>query len=502
MPAQAHSQSEVMAQKVLDNLYKYYGNRIISKPGIIFSNDKSTAAAYHKFDKEFKNRSNKIEIGQKCFSVCRKYGKDSSVALAWIMGHELSHAFQIDLKASKTNFLAYSNSDNTSELHEEMADVTGAFMAYLAGYNCVEIIEPLIDDIYKEFELNEKLSGYPSLDERKRTAAKVKKMIIELIETFEAGNMLLSMEEYELSNKCYEYVAKWYKGSEIYNNLGVNYSKLALNFTAKNSDQYIYPFELNWNTRMKKPIISRGELLSKEDIQLKNEYLRKADKNFVEANKINPELFSVKVNLFSLFVLRQQYHEALDFYKNNELNKKSILLYAEGGSKDQLRLAYALASKEVGEEDQSKRIWSEIANSGDNIYAQQASHNLKVINHRKIEMTNEDCYSFNEIDRIIDGVKLSKWNGNSDCMEMEEDHFMLCHKKLSKSTVFSMTTPYRRLTFQSVKGSWKISAKDFQKVKSTLLINGGSVYHCRSQKYVLRFDEKNRNIVEYIKYLN
>ncbi|MBK9016294.1 MAG: hypothetical protein IPM82_20715 [Saprospiraceae bacterium] len=199
----------------------------------------------------------------------------------------MAHAYQTDLKASSTSFLAYDRHTDGDIVFEESADVQGVFMAYLAGYRTTQILPELIKCIYQEFDLPARLTGYPSLLERQNTVKKVQSMSTELIRVYEAGNYLFSMSKYDLAISCFEHVENWYKGREVYNNLGLGYAYLAMNFTANNADPYLFPLEISWDTRMKKPLAPRGG----KDLEPEERRLRgvpsKGGKHFVTASKMD-----------------------------------------------------------------------------------------------------------------------------------------------------------------------------------------------------------------------
>lgn len=495
IPAFNIAQDGSFAQKILDKLYKQYGNKIIIKPSVSIIQDEKIAA-------QFRRDERHIEISERLIKVCRKYGKDSSAALAFVLGHELAHAYQLDLKAKKTSFLAYSSAENSSHEHEEMADISGGFMAYLAEYKTLDILEHLIEDIYKEFELEDNMYGYPSLDERKKTAIKVKKMIKELIQVYEAGNYFTAIGKYELAIACFEYINKWYKGKEIYNNLGVNYAYRALNFSRRNADEYIYPMEINWNTRLKKSIGVRGtNVLTPSELSLRRDYLMMSERNLIESSIIDPENFTTEVNLMILYIIKGQPREAIKYYETNELSKKKIILDVDGKSDEQSRMALALAFLGIEENDKSRRIWTDIANTSKSIFAEQARHNLSVMDRVKPKLNkNEPCVRFTDVDRIVDEVRLSKWQSTEKSIVLDaEEGIELSVQKLPSSTVYSVKTPSSRFNMQRINGSWKAKASDVKKVRSSLLITGGTVYHCEAESYAVVIGDKNE-VKEYVKY--
>ena len=175
------------AQAVLDDLYDANGNTIIKKPTLRITVDDKNAALYLR-------RSNVIELSEKAYRSCQAMGKDSLSALAYIVGHELAHAFQDTSRVPTTNFLAYHHHHGEGIFFEELADIQGVFIAYLAGYNTLEIMPTLIEKIYDEFDLSSDIKGYPTLQERQNTTIKVQELTQELIHLYEMGNYLLVLE--------------------------------------------------------------------------------------------------------------------------------------------------------------------------------------------------------------------------------------------------------------------------------------------------------------------
>ena len=408
----------------------------------------------------------------------------------------------MDLAARETSFLAYDKAVNSSELHEEAADVSGAFMADQAGYKTLDILEPLIVRIYDTFNLDEKLSGYPSLEERKRTSLKVLKIFKELKQIYEMGNYLSAMGQHEIAIDCYKFVAKWYRGREVFNNIGVNYALLALNFKSNCSDQYIYPLEISWSSRLKKPNFSRGDDLTENEILLRQEYLKHSEENLVTASRMDPNFLSAEVNILCVIVMNDKTNEAMEFYRKNELAKRNLLLDPEAKSKDQLRLALALSYVQEGEPDKAKRIWKDILNSKNVNYVDQAKFNLETMEGIKHKSVGSDsCYKFSESGKMIDGIKIHRIVNNDHWLKLNiESDTELCIKELPNSVVYTFKTNYNYLNFQRVKGDWNVGKKAFRNAKAKLLTSNGAIFHCEEDKYALLIDNKKSKIVEYLKY--
>ena len=480
-------------EQILDKLYRTNGNSLIIKPGIVRTTDPKNTARYLR-------SHNVIEVSEKLIQICSKLN-DPSAAMAFVLSHELSHAFQLDLKAKETSFLAYDHAPNSSEFHEEAADVSGAFLAYLSGYKSLNLIDPLIEKIYNEYDLSDNLSGYPSLEERKRTSIKVKAMIEELIQVYELGNHLSIIGQYEYALACYEHISKWYKGREILNNIGVNYAYQALNFTHKNLISYIYPLELSWTTRMKKPTLARGDELSTAELILKQELLNKSEKYLAEASKLDMNYLGAEINILCVLSLKGKGLEAMDYYRKIDLQKRIGLSNSPKINGEQLRLALALIYVQNGEKEKAIRIWKDLQNSPIDIIAVQAKYNMEVCNGISPSKEDIQCIKLPALNHTIDKIRLYRLN--EEDMDSwipigEENKLELSIKQLAGSTIYYLKNGKRKLRLQKVACSSpvKIKSKDLRYV---MLTNIGLLYHCDENRYSMLLNKEGRAI-EYVRY--
>ncbi len=83
-----------VAQSVLDRLYAANGNYTFKKPKIVLSTENKKVAAFSPW-------KNTITLDQKMYDICRGFGRDSLAALAYIIGHELVHAYQTQIKGQQ-----------------------------------------------------------------------------------------------------------------------------------------------------------------------------------------------------------------------------------------------------------------------------------------------------------------------------------------------------------------------------------------------------------------
>ncbi|HMX88839.1 MAG TPA: hypothetical protein PKD30_10065 [Saprospiraceae bacterium] len=480
------------AQEILGKLYKANGNMIIPRPIVKLSPSQGRAACYLR-------SVNTIELSPVIFDVCRSMGKDSLAALAFVLGHEFSHAFQNDLKASETNFLAYHRTDNSDVGHEEAADVSGAFMAYLAGYRTLDLMDPFLDRIYDKFNLNHDLRGYPSLAERKQTSQKVRKMVDQLISTYEAANMLSAIGQYELAVSCYEYILGWYHGREIYNNLGVTYSRLALNFTGQNTESYVYPLEMEWGTRMKKPSVSRGAGLPAEMAMLKDHYLQRSQDNMVQAARMDKTFFTADLNIFCIYLLKGAYREAMEFYERNSLQRTSDLLGSED-HRNKLRMSYAIAKARMGEKEQARRIWTDLSHVQNSAIAAQALINLAVLDGEKASAKENTCMTFKPASKDYDGIKLYREYPSGDTILLNAEKGMLMTvRDLPGSKVYVLRQGKGYLRMQRVRGQWNMNRRDLQDPGQIQQTDNGFLYYCADGRFVLNVD-RDLKVREWVKY--
>lgn len=358
-----------IAQKVLDRLYQVHGNSNPRKPKLEIINSKQNVAMYIK-------HKNTIQLEEQAYLFCRFFGKDSLDALAFILGHELIHAIQTNNVLPKTSFISYDKTLNSSFEIEQNADIQGIFVSYLAGYKTIQLIPQIIEKMYTVYELRKKnLNGYPTEEERKTSYKPVIDQVNELIELFHLANELSVIEEFEASIQCLEYISRFYQGKEIYNNLGINYALMALNFTKTNAESYIYPLELDWNIRIKKPKTGRGddplEILEKiEQMQL----YRKSKDYFQLASQLDPNYTLVDLNTFCVLIMMNDLQNAKQFYRNQLRAVSSKIKDTDVFLK--IKAAHAILLAKMNNPSDAIKIWTDLSKQNNEMIAAQAEQNL------------------------------------------------------------------------------------------------------------------------------
>jgi hypothetical protein len=242
--------------EVYNTMYNTMSQGNVIKPELIISDDKQQIA-------EFNPNKNQLIIGQEFINLCRNFGKDSSNALAYVLGHELTHILiQQDGITSQigTAFASKYYSEQLKRikktlrdsLYEYQADEYSIFYAHISGYNVAKVADQVLDSIYSHFNLKDKdLKRYPTLKERKNLVKKAVERMEILKELFDFANYAILTGNYTISQKALETILREkFTSSEIYNNLAVVHLHHAIKDIDTIRYPYSFPFEINFNTRI------------------------------------------------------------------------------------------------------------------------------------------------------------------------------------------------------------------------------------------------------------
>lgn len=375
--AKNYGYMEKVAQRVLDDIYSATANHMYLKPQLIISTETKDVASYNDYKKELK-----FEV--KAYQLCSRMGRDSLGAMAFILGHELAHSLQHEVKDHATSFLKYAEGMQHSTRTEKVADIQGAMSAYLAGFNIRKIIPKVIENIYTDYNLmGKQLYGYPSYQERRATASEVQTKVNELVTIYENANFLSALGEYELASSSYDYILQFYQGREIYNNIGVSLAQNAMNFTEMYADFFIFPLEIDWDTRLKKPKARGGAKdLNIKDQQYRRKLLVAAQKNFEHARRLDPRYLTADINLMCVYTLLDNPRKTIDYYKSRGILTKAKTTRAGEVEIQKVQLIYAIAcaSIKMGTfQSEARSIFQELGRSRNSQIAYLAQYNLKVM---------------------------------------------------------------------------------------------------------------------------
>ena len=424
----------VILQQLLNELYEAGGDFRWKKPAIELVDSDNFVAT-------FRPRSNKILIEQKVLAICRSFGKDSSAMLAFLIGHELTHFYQNEgaKTAGSTNFLAFHKAHDADIQSEVSADLQGIFLTYIAGYQRIQDCFPeLIDRIYINYQLNSKqLEGYPEKQERQEFARVVRQRSDTLFHVFQAATYLSGFGKYREATACYNYLLQFYRGCEIYNNLGVLYALQAMKVGGKNADTLWYPLELDIHSRLSE---ARAGPLTATELGQRNELLEMAIVHFERSRNMNPWYQTAQVNRFCALLLLGQY----------DLVLKEIENPGTAIDKDLKGLLTALAYTQREEmKAEALALFEKLENINNKQVAALAKLNAASLRGQQVNVQSPKC-SLPDMDQYPDGTKLRDLRMTGGFSLDEEASVILQWHDKTYSTLFLLNDGGDQTSFQVI----------------------------------------------------
>ena len=373
--------------KIYKKLVESIGDSETAKPELVIRDSENYVAAYSR-------RDNIIIIEKKAINICKSFNEKYEDALAFLIGHELAHFYQNhdwDMGFA-TSFLSEKETFNAKCKSEQEADTYGAFMAYLSGYDIINISASMLEKIYEGYNIPDNISKYPSLDERKSVAKNAKNKAIELIRIYEFANYCSATGRNIQAKFCYDYLLNFIKTKEIYNNAGL--ATLAIGLSNKTC--FKYPITLDLNNIIN--IRSGYEYFDgKKDLaQRAISYFRKAqnmDRYYVSA-LIN------KAIAYTLFEEDKYYEKARSILETTLNISKKII------EKEKVAIVKAIIYYEQNNHEEAIKILKDLAsNSTNELIKNYAAYNSAIIEGGDCDHTIIPQIS---IEDKIDAINLRK----------------------------------------------------------------------------------------------
>ena len=361
---------QVVAEKVLGKLYDTQGDRSIRKPTIRISFENKKVAAFYP-------AKNEIVFDLKAYEICQSFGNDSLSAMSFLLGHELAHKYHNDSRKgnSSTNFLAYDQEINADIRTEKVADVQGAFNAWLSGYKAQNIMPQLMDRIYTVYGLKDKqIKGYPPLSERARTAQEVADLVSQLADLYDGASYLYALGDYEMAAASWSHILEYYQGREVYNNLGTTYARWAMEYYWKATDQFIYPLELDWSSALKKDKARGAIEFGSPEFMYRTQLLQKAEKYLRKAIELDKNDLTSQLNLVTVLHLQTRHAEAAQYLKKR-MPKGIKKARVEG-----IQMLMAITDYLQNNTLSARTRFVSLTNSRDPMVQLQANYNLDIVN--------------------------------------------------------------------------------------------------------------------------
>lgn len=264
-----------------------------------------------------------LTIDEKLYDLCREMGKDSLSALAFIISHELTHYFY-----NHRHPFGFANPQNQSNNEIEMqADLYGLINAFAAGYQSFKVAKPILEKIYRAYQLEDKLTGYATKNERLESIEQRAKQAKGLASTFEAGKFLYLKGEYAAAEHCFKHVSRTIPAKEVLNNLGLTQLQQALSRKQISSIQMPFklPVELDAENRlMNTGQRNKDEEKNKETDALAEALIEESILNFEKAISLDKEYSVAYINLATAKILLDNYGTAGDMLDKLRKNTQSI----------------------------------------------------------------------------------------------------------------------------------------------------------------------------------
>jgi len=287
----------------------------------------------------------------------------------------------------------------------------------------------LLDAIYESYGLTEEINGYPSLQDRKTIAAQSLQKLEGLVHIFETANYLTALEQYETAKHYLEFILKDFQSRELYNNLGVITTQIAMDSLKPKDIQFALPIELDGTSRLIRNL--KG---SNRPNTAGQELLREAIRYFEQASQLDRSYPITILNLACTYTLLQEYEDAM-FYAR-KAQKLCIDKKWKKTETDILVLQGILAERQ-GDHPQAKKQFHQAIKSGSKL----AELNLKILERQALntEMVNtrgfakkaifEDFNLDKAVVQFLKGElsidKLTSVNKRTNCGFMEKENSII-----------------------------------------------------------------------------
>lgn len=301
-------------QKIVEDIYKKIyeaGNDKGIAPSLKFDTYKARQIAYMMKDSDGKPM---IGFESKAFDVCEKFGERRDDAIAFILGHEISH-HTMNHHWGKEFRSAFSISELEKEIKdldkgnalkfETQADENGGILCYMAGFNTSGIANELLTELYQAYEIKES-PKYPSLAERIKIAQTQDSLVSTYIKIFETANYAMMIRDYDLAIECFDFVITKFQSKEIYNNYGVALFLKGVSLSDPDDIKYIYPIELDLESKLN----SAGSKGMGDDLKA---YFNQAIEIFDKALQKDKSYSTAKLNIACSHSVLMNYRKAKNF---------------------------------------------------------------------------------------------------------------------------------------------------------------------------------------------
>lgn len=320
--AQQQKTSDKHITTVFNKLVAAYGHaKAAPKLKIVHSNSRlNTPARY------YSSPSPTIKVDAYLYTICNRFGAEKHNALAIVLGHELAHyyndhtfcadfAFAIRKEQTGLSSKLKALSKTEKLALETEADHNGLFYSCMAGYKPFGIYPKLLDAIYKDYQLPEHVTDYPSKTERKALNLQAQEKVKKLHALFIKGIADGKKGNYDCAIEKFETINRHFPSRENYNNIGVYYTLKALSIYPISRAAYLkpkrftYPVQIDKDSRLVLQTQTRST--SFETQKTIKTSLLNAKKSFEKSISLDPVYYNAFINLACVYDLLDNPEAAL-----------------------------------------------------------------------------------------------------------------------------------------------------------------------------------------------
>lgn len=369
-----------------------------------------------------------IYLSDTAFYVCESFGDQSEAAIAFLLGHELTHYYE---KHAWRKGFAEENSEldisrQLDSLYEEMlqesgknskfrdrltgfktlidqfdelamevqCDYLGGFIAYSAGYGKFEQGDELIRRLYKAFQIPAAIPGYVTQAEREKMSKQSSQKLKDFVEVFEMANWLTAVGLYEEAYRYYRLILGEYQSREIYNNVGATAMLQALKlFSEQELLRFRYPVQLDLEMAS-----SRGE----DPKTVRKKLLEQAILHFNAAISLDANYAPAYLNKACALALLNDPVRAT-YYADVEARRAAVGKYAGNVPYIEILLGIIAANAQTEEGNLRAKAQFELAMKIDS--SGLAAYNLAVLNREPLPEPVSGASGFFD-EESIDGQNL------------------------------------------------------------------------------------------------
>lgn len=316
-----------------------------------------------------------IVLEEKAYRVCESFGLQKEAAVAFLLGHELTHYYE---KHAWRRAFIYDFRDlpigqelaglHDDVVHETEADYLGGFLAYSAGFGLFDKGSELIERLYAAYKLPDTISGYPTLQDRKILSLRSADKLAQLVDLFEMANYLYAIGRYEDAIQYFAFVLQQYPSRELYNNLGVTALMSAVDLFSKTEMKFKFFAELDMESSA-----SRG---STDSIQ-RTKYLQQAILHFDAAISLDPSYAPAYFNKAVAYALLNDIPRARFYAGVEAMNKSQSEKFSKTAT--DIRILLAILDALEGQEDKAREELQFLAAQGQLM----AKINLDILDDQK-----------------------------------------------------------------------------------------------------------------------